>query len=286
MDICLILDNPDTTRHPVIGTVLQQLRARHTVRLLDVHRLTGDEAIAHEAVHPFANMYLLKSHTRQALEVAHHLEQRGALVVNGSASSLACQDRVLMAQRMKEAGLPFPHTWSCPSLENVLGQQSLLSTLRFPLIIKSRYSHRGDVVDKVPNVERLQALAGQWNNEPYILQEFAHGDGWDIKLWVIDQRLFAARRRTPLEANVPTEDFPIPTEELSSAWRSIALEIGRVFNLRLYGVDLLMTEQGPLIVDVNSFPGFRGVAGADAALISLLERLVEERQVAVGTPTI
>src|SRR5881396_165501 len=116
MVICLILDNPETTKHPVIGTVLQQLRARHTVRLLDVHRLTGDEAIAREAMHPLANMYFLKSHTRQALEVAHHLEQRGALVVNSWASSLACQDRALMAQRLKEARLPCPHTWSVPSL--------------------------------------------------------------------------------------------------------------------------------------------------------------------------
>src|SRR5437879_6500887 len=202
MDICLILDHPETTRHPVIGTVLQQLRARHTVRLLDVHRLTGDEAIAHEAAHPVANMYLLKSHTRQALEVAHHLEQRGALVVNSWASSLACHDRVRMAQRMKKARLPFPHTWTFPSLENVLGQHSVLSTLRFPLIVKSRYSHRGDVVDKVHNVEQLDALAGQCNHEPVILQEFANGDGWDIKLWVIDQQLFAARRRTPLDAKV------------------------------------------------------------------------------------
>src|SRR5437867_8463773 len=225
MDICLILDNPETTRHPVIGTVLQQLGARHTVRLLDVHRLTADEAIAHEAVHPLANMYLLKSHTRQALEVAHHLEQRGALVVNSWASSLACQDRVLMAQRMKEARLPFPHTWSIPPSENVLEQHSVLATLRFPLMIKSRFSHRGDLVDKVHNVEQLQALARQWDHEPFVLQEFAHGDGWDIKLWVIDQQIFAARRHTPLEVNAPKEDFPIPTQKLPNGWKSIALQI-------------------------------------------------------------
>src|SRR5437879_6654801 len=153
---------------------------------------------------------------------------------------MACQDRVLMAQRMKEARLPWPHTWSFPSLEDELGQHSLLSALPFPLIIKSRHSRRGDLVAKLHNVEQLQALAGQWNQEPFILQGFAHGDGWDIKLWVIDQQIFAARRRTPLDANVPTEDFPIPREKLPSAWRSIALEIGRVFNLRLYGVDIFM----------------------------------------------
>jgi len=148
-------------------------------------------------------------------------------------------------------------------------------------MIKSRYSHRGDLVAKVHDVEQLQALAGQWRHEPFILQEFVRGDGWDIKLWVIDRQIFAARRRTPLDANAPQEDVPMPIETLPSDWRSVTLEIGRVFDLRLYGVDLLVTEQGSLVVDVNSFPGYRGVAGAASALITLIERLLEERQVTV-----
>jgi ribosomal protein S6--L-glutamate ligase len=274
VNICFVTDNPETTEHPVIGRVLQQLSLRHAVRLLDVAGLTGDEAMAREKEHLLADIYLLKSHTLQALEVAHHLEQYGALVINSSASSLACRDRVLMAKRMEEAHLPCPHTWSFPSIDEMLGQESCLATLPFPLIIKSRHSHRGDLVDRVNSVGRVHALAARRNREPFILQEFAQGDGWDIKLWVIDQQIFAARRRTPLEANAPKEDFPIPIEELPSAWRSIALEIGRVFNLRLYGVDLVMTKQGPVIVDINSFPGFRGVAGAASALLCLIERLV------------
>jgi len=263
--------------------MLQQLSARHIVRLLDVHRLTGDEAIAREQVRPLSDIYLLKSHTLQALEVALHLEQRGALVVNSWASSSACQDRVLMAQRMTEARLPCPRTWSFHSWGDVRGLDRAISTLRFPLMIKSRYSHRGDLVAKVHDVEQLQALAGQWRHEPFILQEFVRGDGWDIKLWVIDRQIFAARRRTPLDANAPQEDVPMPIETLPSDWRSVTLEIGRIFDLRLYGVDLLVTEQGqgPLVVDVNSFPGYRGVADAASALIALVERLLEERQVTV-----
>ena len=275
------MDNPETPTHPVVGTVLQQLSATHTVRLLDVHQLTGDEAIAREEAHPLADLYLLKSHTRQALDVAHHLEQRGALVVNSWASSLACHDRILMAQCLTAARLPCPRTWRVHSCESSREGQGLPSALRFPLIIKSRYSHRGDLVAKVHNVEQLRALGRQWNQEPFILQELAQGDGWDIKLWVIDEQIFAARRRTPLEADAPHGDFPIPTEKLPSDWRSIGLEIGRVFNLRLYGVDLVIAEDGPLVVDVNAFPGFRGVAGADSALRSLIERLIEARPVIV-----
>ncbi|HLX40472.1 MAG TPA: hypothetical protein VKR42_08065, partial [Ktedonobacteraceae bacterium] len=257
MNICLIMDNPETPRHPVIAIALQQLRTRHNVRLCDVRLLTGAEAIAQEEARsqPLADIYLLKSHAPQALELALHLERKGALVVNSWASSMACQDRVLMAQRMNENHLPWPHTESFPSLDNLLAQPALVATLTFPLIIKSYYSHRGDLVDKVHNSEELRNLAGQWGKEPVVLQEYAAGDGWDIKLWVIDRQIFAARRRTPLDPDAPKEDFPISAEALPSEWAQIALEIGRAFNLRLYGVDLLISEQGPIIVDVNSFPG-------------------------------
>lgn len=276
MDICLIMDNPETPQHPVIAVALRQLSATHTVRLLDVRTLEGAEAIAEEEKHPMADLYLLKSHAPQALDVAHVLEQKGALVINSWASSVACQDRVLMAQRMHEAHLPWPQTWSFPTLERLLSDRDFLAGLSFPLIIKSHYSHRGDLVDKVRTIEQLQALAAAWSQEPVVLQEFAAGDGWDSKLWVIDQHIFAARRRTPLEANASREDFPIPPEELPRDWAHIALEIGRVFNMRLFGVDLLVTGRGPMIVDVNSFPGFRGVPGADGALVALVERIAKE----------
>jgi ribosomal protein S6--L-glutamate ligase len=273
------MDNPETPRHPVIAVALRQLSALHAVRLFDVRTLTGSTAIAQQAANPLADLYLLKSHAPQALELAHYLEQCGALVVNSWASSLACQDRVLMAQYMEEAHLPWPHTRSFPSLGALLEQRKVLAALSFPCIIKSYYSHRGDLVSKVDSIEQLLALGPRWSQEPVILQDFAPSDGWDIKLWVIDQRIFAARRRTPLEPNAPKEDVPIAAQELPMEWAHITHEIGRVFQLRLYGVDLLLTESGPMIVDVNAFPGFRGVLGADEALVNLVEKLLQERQV-------
>ena len=93
MDICLIMDNPETPYHPVIGVAWQKLGKKYNVRFLDVRTLTGEQAIAQEQTHTLADLYLLKSHVSQALELAHDLEQRGALVLNSWASSVACQDR-------------------------------------------------------------------------------------------------------------------------------------------------------------------------------------------------
>jgi ribosomal protein S6--L-glutamate ligase len=279
VNICLIVDNPDTRRHPVIGVLLQKLSTRHDVRLLDVRGLTSAEAVAQEERRELADVYLLKSHAVQALDVAYRLEQRGAVVVNRWSATVACQDRVLMAQRMCGAGSPWPQTWNVGTLEDALGREDVLATLPFPLIIKSRYSRRGDLVVKVHSVEEVRALAPRWRQEPVLLQEFAGGDGWDIKVWVIGQQAFAARRRTSLEPPTVKEDFPLVAGDVPNEWAQVALKIGRVFGLRLYGVDLLMTARGPLIVDVNAFPGFRGVYGASSALIALVEQVGRERKV-------
>jgi len=273
------MDNPETPNHPIIGKALQELSVMHTVQLLDVRGLNSVEAVKKAQAQPLADLYLLKSHAPQALEVAHYLEKHKRLVINSWWSSLTCQDRVLMSQYMRKANLPWPTTQHYVSLARLLAQPDSLARLTFPLIVKSHYSHRGDLVAKVDIVEQLQALAGQWSQEPIILQEYAQSDGWDSKLWIIDQEVFAARRRTPLDANASKEDIPLTAEELPSDWRDIALEIGRVFNLRLYGVDLLLTTHGPIIVDVNAFPGFRGVPGATTALVHLVQCLLTERPV-------
>jgi ribosomal protein S6--L-glutamate ligase len=277
MNICLIVDNPDTRRHPVIGVLLQKLSTRHGVRLLDVRGLTSADAVAQEERRELADVYLLKSHAVQALDVAYRLEQRGAVVVNRWSATAACQDRVLMAQRMCGAACPWPQTWNVGTLQDVLGREDVLATLPFPLVIKSRYSRRGDLVVKVHSVEEVRALAPRWRQEPVLLQEFAGGDGWDIKVWVIGQQVFAARRRTSLEPPTVKEDFPLVAGDVPNEWAQVALKIGRVFGLRLYGVDLLMTTRGPLVVDVNAFPGFRGVHGASSALVALVEQVGRER---------
>jgi ribosomal protein S6--L-glutamate ligase len=276
MHICLIMDNPETPHHPVIAETLQMLKAKHTVRLLDVHALSALQALEQEHKQPRADLYLLKSHASQALELAHALEQDGRQVINSWSASRDCQDRLRMSMRLRSAQLPWPDTWSFASLAEILDDAALLKSLPWPLIIKSRYSQRDDLVEKLEHSSQLRTLTARWSKEPVILQECLINDGWDSKLWVIDQQIFAARRRTPLEAGASKQDVPIAENELPNSWRELALAIGHAFKMPLYGVDLLITEKGPYIVDVNAFPGFRGVPGAREALVDLVEKLLQK----------
>ncbi|HEX4203613.1 MAG TPA: hypothetical protein VHZ51_05340 [Ktedonobacteraceae bacterium] len=274
MHICLVMDNPETPQHPVIAVVLQQLCTRHTVRLLDVNALSGAEVIACEKEHRSADLYLLKSHSSQALDLAQYLEQDGRQVVNSWSSSLACQDRLRTTELMRAVNLPWPPTWHFFTLTEALKASSMLCILPWPLIIKSRYNYRGDLVVRIDCISQLQALAVNWSQEPVVFQECIANNGWDIKLWVIDEQIFAAYRRTPLEANACRQDFPVVADELPLEWKHLALAVGRAFKMSLYGVDLIITQRRPVIVDVNAFPGFRGAPGAGKALINLVERLL------------
>lgn len=278
MNIALILDKPETRSHPVIAQALQLLSITHTIRLLDVQGQTGEQAVERESRQALSDLYLLKSHAPQALALASALEQRGAFVLNSWAASRACQDRTEMASKMLEARLPWPQTWSAPTLRQAIHDQAFIAALPFPLIVKSAYSHQDDLVAKADDLEALQRLLPRWGGEPVVLQEFLAGDGWDQKFWVIGARVFAARRRTPLEAGAPKEDVPLAPEAIPVEWRQIVLEVGRVFGLRLYGVDLLKTERGPLVIDINAFPGFRGVPEAAEVLAAFIERLGLEGQ--------
>lgn len=265
MRITLVSDSPD---HPVLGEMVSALRARHRVGVLSAE--DGDPAAleGREALHP-ADVYLLKSHTPAALDLARRLERHGAHVVNGWAPTLACQDRVLMARRLAEAGLPSPRTWSLPALRDAA---RMLPALPLPLIVKSRFSRRGDLVAEVHDAAGVEALMEAWADEPVIVQEYEDNDGWDVKLWVVGTRAYAARRPSPLR-DAPRQTIPLKGGELSAAWVAATLRVGREFDLCLYGVDMLTTAHGPVIVDVNAFPGYRGVPGAGAALAAFAEGL-------------
>jgi len=272
MRICLIIDNSETARHPVLAPTLLRVSARHQVELLDVRPLAAAEAIAQVQRSRPADLYLLKARASQGLDLARYLEGFGVPVLNRWASTAAALDRALTARRMSEASLPWPRTSSFPTLGALLADRELAPALSFPLVVKSQYSRRADLISRVDSIQQLQALGARWDEEPVVIQEFAFGDGWDMKVWVIDQEIFVARRRSSLNGNATEQSLRVATADLAPECTSIALAVGQVFDLRLYGVDLLMTAGGPIAVDINPFPGFREVPAAQDALLRLIER--------------
>jgi ribosomal protein S6--L-glutamate ligase len=96
---------------------------------------------------------------------------------------------------------------------------------------------------------------------PWIVEERIDGDGLDRKLY------FAGRACRGLLKPWPREGAPARQFDPDPDLAALGHAAGRVLGLEVFGVDAVIGPRGPVIVDVNVFPGFRGVEGA-AVLIA------------------
>ncbi|WP_404961931.1 RimK family alpha-L-glutamate ligase [Streptomyces sp. 147326] len=269
MRIGLITPEPG---HPLLAGAAALLAPEHVVEALDP--TPPGNAPVPVPRRP-ADVYLLKSGTRHAVGLARELERRGAAVVNSAAATALCQDRTEMAGLALRAGLPFAATRTV----GPLAAWASGARLTAPVVVKSRRNRKGDLVARADDDAALRELARVWPREPVVVQEYAPNSGWDHKLWAIGDQVFAARRRSELSPGGRGPDLPLALDDLPSGWAGLVREVGTVFALDVYGVDVIDTGGGtPLIVDVNAFPGVRGQSGAPAALAALTLRRAQGRR--------
>ncbi|WP_236075717.1 ATP-grasp domain-containing protein [Streptomyces coffeae] len=283
MRIGLITSDPG---HQLLADTTALLTPRHEMVAVDP---ATDDIAPPDAVSPraLADVYLLKARTPRALALAHALERRGAPVVNSAAATGLCQDRTAMAELARRAGLPFAATRTAATLGGMAAEP-----LGGPVVVKSRHSRRHDLVARADDTAGLRALAAAWPDEPVVVQDFTPNNGWDHKLWVIAGTVFAALRRSELAPGGRGPTLPLPLGDLPRGWLEPVLEVGAVFALEVYGVDVIDAGGGtPLIVDINAFPGVRGQTGAPRALAELALRIAahgapDRRDGAGGLPGI
>ena len=260
MRITLVTYDPG---HPLLAATTALLAPDHHVGTLHPETTPSPGG-------PLADVYLLKARTPRALALARALERRGARVINSAGATARCQDRTAMAECARRAGLPFAATETHPALDRLVAR-----SFAGPVVVKSRYSRRHDLVARVDDAAGLRKLAAEWPTEPVVVQPYAPNSGWDRKLWMIGGRLFAALRRSELSPSARPAP-PFGPADLSPELVDLARRVGVAFALDVYGVDVVETRDGvPLIVDVNAFPGARGQLGAPEALAELAVRRAE-----------
>lgn len=245
------------TRHPAtrISPIMPEM-----VRLLQewgvdvrvIHpegQLTDVAAVADEC-----DLYVLKSGTELALSLAGALHAMGATILNPYPVAVACRDKIVTTRILQAAGVPTPQTWVTGdprSLEPLLGSGGL--------VVKPHRGSQGRGVQVVTRAAELQELPVELGT--VLAQRHHPSDGRDRKIYCIGDQVFGVKRVWPVRSYGDKVGEPFT---VSDELRQIALTCGRAFGLELYGLDVVVSEGRPYVVDVSSFPGFKGVP--DAAL--------------------
>jgi glutathione synthase/RimK-type ligase-like ATP-grasp enzyme len=131
-----------------------------------------------------------------------------------------------------------------------------------PLIVKPYIGGRGVGVRIVQSPQDLAAI--QPPAEPVVIQEFVPS-GDEIKVYVIGQDVFGIRKCETSAGSVRTACT------ISPEIQSISLRCGRLFGLGLYGLDVIESPDGPVVVDVNYFPSYKGVPNAAQRIADYVE---------------
>ena len=237
---------------PGLGPVLTEVYARLRSRGVEVDDSIPEERLlSTEELVVRHDLYVLKSHTELALSTAGTLCALGARLLNPHRSCLLTQDKLTSTKLLSDAGVPVPRSW-------VTDDYGLLVPLlaEGPLIAKPHRGHLGKGIRILRSAEDLHLLSP--TEGPFLFQRYLETDAEDVKTYVIGRKAFAVTKRFSPDS-YQIHGRPM---ELDARTRDIVLKCGEVLGLHLYGVDLVRTERGPFVVDVNYFPGYKGVAGA------------------------
>jgi ribosomal protein S6--L-glutamate ligase len=207
-----------------------------------------------KAVRPDHDLYVLRSVTEGTMSHAGILHALGARIVNSYPVTRVCRDKVLVTRLLQLADVPVPETFVAQrpgQLESLLDHG--------PIVVKPEGGSQGRGVKVVWDADELLDLAAP--EGPVLAQRYHERQGRGRKLYCIGGQLFGVKRCWP--ARTYTEKLGEPFT-VCAELRDIAHRTAAAIGTDLFGLDVVISGDRPYVVDVNPFPGFKGVP--DAAL--------------------
>ncbi|WP_371650304.1 MULTISPECIES: RimK family alpha-L-glutamate ligase [unclassified Streptomyces] len=180
----------------------------------------------------------------------------GLTTVNDARSIRGVRDKALAAAIGRSRGLPMPTTYAA-AVPELLAE---IPESEFPLVVKPADGSAGRGVCLVPSPDRLAAMTGQLAGQGMLVaQPYVPNSGVDLKVYCVGGELYATERCSPLHPDHAVRERQVA---LSAEVAATVAQVGAVYGLDLYGVDVLLGPDGPVVVDVNDFPSFRQVPQA------------------------
>ncbi len=230
-----------------------------------------------DVIHPIAGMsdlselrvqhdlYVLKQMNGLAVSIAGALHAQGATIVNPYPVTMALSDKIVAFRILQRAGVPTPATY-VTSHANTFAP--LLET--GPLIVKPVRGWDGHGVRVITKASELADLPP--GKEPMFAQRYIPPEGPELKMFSIGGRVFGVKTEVQRGAKAGHKREPFtPTPGLCR----IVLRCGEAFGIDLFGVDIIERDGTPYIVDMNSFPGFRGVRDGVVRVARYLSQAAE-----------
>ena len=214
--------------------------------------------------------------------VIRQFETIGTYCVNGSAGILSSRDKLHAHQVLASRKIGMPTTAFAASPKDTSNLMALVGTA--PLIVKLLESTQGKGVVLAETKKAAESVIDAFRGlkANFLVQDFVkEAAGEDLRCLVVDGKVVAAMKRTGAEGDFRSNLHRGGTAQvvrITKVERDTALRAARAFGLGTAGVDLLRSDSGPKVLEVNSSPGFEGIEKATGKdIVGMVYDMIEAR---------
>jgi ribosomal protein S6--L-glutamate ligase len=239
-------------------------------------RYLGEKLAGFDAVIP----RIAASHTFYGLAVLRQFEMMGVYPLNESVAIGRSRDKLRSLQILARDGVGLPVTAFANDTSRTNDVLEIVGGA--PVVIKLLEGTQGIgvVLGETPKSAKSVIDAFHGANIAILVQEFIkEAEGKDIRAFVVGGKAIATMERSGTEGDFRSNlhrGGSATQVLLSSAERAASIKAAKSMGLNVAGVDMLRSNRGPVVMEVNSSPGLEGIentTGVDVAgaIIAFLE---------------
>ena len=218
--------------------------------------------------------------TFYATAVLRQFEIIGVYPVNESVAISRSRDKLRSMQLLSRKGIGLPVTGFAHSPDDTDDLLELVGGNQYVIKLTEGTQGKGVVLTETRGAAESVIDAFRGLDAHFLVQEFVkEAKGADIRCFVIGDKVVASMKRQGKEGEFRSNlhrGGSASVIKISPEERSTAVRAAKIMGLNVAGVDLLRSNHGPVVMEVNSSPGLEGIetaTGKDVAgqIISFIE---------------
>jgi ribosomal protein S6--L-glutamate ligase len=225
------------------------------------------------------------SYTFYGSAVVRQFEMADIFTLNSSDGISRSRDKLRSLQILSRAGVGLPTTSFAHSIQDINGLLEVVGGT--PVVVKLLEGTQGIGVVLAETKKAAESVIGAFRqlDANILVQQFIkEAGGADIRALVVGGKVVAAMRRRGAPGEFRSNLHRGGSAEvikLSPSERSTAVRAAKSLGLNVAGVDLLQSEEGPMVLEVNSSPGLEGIE--EVSGVDIADLIVEYIEDNVGT---
>ncbi len=193
------------------------------------------------------------------LDLLHKLYENGLPIINQPSAIEKAADKYYTLSIFEESGLPVPKTIATRNVEEAL---MAFKSFGEEAIIKPLFGSKGIGTARISDIDVAERVFRtlKFYRQVIYVQEFIPNQNSDIRAFVIGDKVIASMRRISNSWKTNISKGGHPTKlEVRKDIEDLSVKAAKVIGCEVAGVDLIETEKGLVIIEINSQPGWRGL---------------------------